>query len=58
MSGLQKLCKAYGRMQIQGVMYVWDYVEDRAIPKREMTKERFAESEKIRWETLKKETEK
>jgi hypothetical protein len=58
MSGLQKLCKMYGRIKVGSIIYVWDYVEDRAIPKREMTKERFAESEKIRWETLKKETEK
>jgi hypothetical protein len=49
MSGLQKLCKMYGRMSIQGVMYVWDYVDDKAIPESEMTKERWCESEKIKW---------
>ena len=53
MSGLQKLCKAYGRMQIQGVMYVWDYVDDKAVKESEMTKERFAESEKIKWNLVK-----
>ena len=58
MSGLQKLCKAYGRMQIQGVMYVWDSDQDKAIPESEMTKEMLAESEKIRWQSMKKEIEK
>lgn len=45
-------------MKIQGIMYVWDYVNDKDIPKSEMTKERFAESEKIRWGMVKKQAEK
>jgi hypothetical protein len=49
MSGLQKLCKMYGRMQIQGVVYVWDYFDDKAVKESEMTKERWKESEKIKW---------
>lgn len=58
MSIHNKLCKAHGKLKINNIMYVWDYVDDKAIPESEMTKERFAESEKIKWQSIKKEIEK
>lgn len=52
MSGLKRLCKMYGRMKIQGVMYVWDYAQDKAVPESEMTKEQWCESEKKKWQLV------
>lgn len=51
MSGLAKICKAYGSMKINGINFVWDYVEDRAVRESEMPKgsERWKESEAARW---------
>ena len=58
MSIYNKLCKAHGKLKINNVMYVWDYVADKAVKESEMTKERFAESEKIKWGMVKKDTQK
>jgi hypothetical protein len=54
MSIYNKLCKAHGKLKINNIMYVWDYVDEKAVKESEMTKERFAESEKIRWQSMKK----
>jgi len=51
LTGLQKVCKAYGAMQCGDIMMVWDYVNDEAVPENEMPpgSERWIESEKVRW---------
>lgn len=50
MSGLARICKMYGRINIQGVQYVWDYVADKAVKASEMPpgSERHRASEKAR----------
>ncbi len=53
MRGLQKLCKLYGKINIQGVTWLWDYAQDKARLKTEMTKEQWAASEKAKWEAIK-----
>lgn len=47
LSGLQRLCKLHGRMKIENIMMVWDYVNDVAIPEKEMhqNRKRWAASE-------------
>lgn len=54
MGGLARLCRMYGQMNINGVVWIWDYVNERARIKSEMTKEEIAESEKIKWNLIKK----
>jgi hypothetical protein len=49
MSGLARLCKAYGTMKINGVEWVWDWVNDEPRIKSELTKEEWMASEKIKW---------
>lgn len=54
MSGLAKLCKAFGSMEIVGadgkkVTWVWDYLNDKARLKSEMTKDEIMASEKFKW---------
>ncbi len=34
--GLQKVCKLYGRMEIGGVMWCWDYANDVAVKEKNM----------------------
>ncbi len=53
MSGLRRLCKLYGAMEIQGVMWVWDYVKDEPVKKSEQTHEEWMASERKRFELLK-----
>ncbi len=53
MSGLQKILKTYGEMTVGKVKWVWDYANDKAIKKSEMTKEMEAASEKAKWDKLK-----
>lgn len=36
MGGLAKICKMFGRMKINGRMFVWDYAADKAVPEDEM----------------------
>ena len=51
MGGLARICKAHGSMKIQGKMWVWDYVADKAVPEDEMPfgSARWKASEKKRW---------
>ena len=58
MSGLKRLCKMYGKMNINGVMWVWDYERDIAVLEKEMTKEQWAKSERKKYETIKKQLDK
>ena len=48
MGGLARICKLYGRMEIQGVMYAWDYARDEALPEREL------KADRVRWEASEK----
>ena len=50
MAGLAKICKIYGSMTVTGtdgkrVVWVWDYANDKARLKSEMTKEEIMASE-------------
>ena len=36
MAGLARICKLYGRMKINGVMWLWDYASDCAVTEAEM----------------------
>lgn len=51
LSGLQRLCKLYGRMKCGDVMMVWDYANECAVPEKELKadKARWAASEKKKW---------
>jgi hypothetical protein len=49
MTGLQKVLKTYGEMKVNGVLWVWDYVNGKPRIKSEMTKEEFVASEKLKW---------
>ena len=53
MSGLRRICRMYGSMEIQGVMYVWDYAKEGPVKKSEQTKEEWAASEKRKYELIK-----
>jgi hypothetical protein len=60
MTGIQKICRMYGRMKLKGPngedeMWLWDYVNEKARPEKEMTKEEIAASEKAKWMQVKKE---
>ena len=51
LTGLQRVCKAYGRMKCGDTMMAWDYANEIAIPEKELMadKARWAESEKAKW---------
>ena len=58
MSGLADICKIYGSMKVtdengKSVIWVWDYKNNRARLKHEMTKEEIAESERVKWQQIK-----
>lgn len=55
LTGLQKVCRIYGRMKCGDTMMAWDYVNEVAIPEKELraNKERWAASERKRFEELK-----
>jgi hypothetical protein len=36
MAGLRKMCRAFGGMQINGVMWRWDYAADEPVKESEM----------------------
>lgn len=42
----------YGAIEIQGVMWVWDYVKEEPVKKSEQTKEEWAASEKRKYELI------
>jgi len=52
LTGFQKLCKMYGEVKFDGVVWVWDYRTDEAKLQSEMSKEDFALSEKAKWTKL------
>lgn len=54
LTGLQKLCKMYGKVKFDGVTWVWDYHNDEPKLESEMSKEDLALSEKAKWSRLKK----
>lgn len=63
MSGLQRICKMYGGMNVKSkdgktVKWLWDYVNDKARLESEMTKEEIESSEKAKWEGIKNELKK
>lgn len=56
MAGLARICQAYGRMKItdkdgKSVMWVWDYVANKAVPESEMPmgSERWKASERNKY---------
>lgn len=51
LSGLQRICKLYGRLQVGDTMMVWDYAKDEAVPESGMKpgSERWKASEKAKW---------
>ena len=58
MSGLAKICKMYGSIEVSDsdgkkVIWLWDYKNDKPRLKTEMTKEEIAESEKAKWQQVK-----
>lgn len=57
MGGIARICKLYGRMQIADVMWVWDYARDVPVKEKEMTKEQWKESEKVKWQQVKEQLE-
>ena len=53
MGGLARICKQYGSLDVNGVIWLWDYVNDKPRLKSEMTKEEIAASEKAKWMSFK-----
>jgi hypothetical protein len=55
LSGLQKLCKLYGRMKCGNVMMAWDYANNVALPEKKLKadKERWRKSEQAKYSQLK-----
>lgn len=51
LSGLQSLCKLYGRMKCGETMMAWDYVNNVALPEAELRKDnaRWAASERAKF---------
>jgi DNA integrity scanning protein DisA with diadenylate cyclase activity len=55
MSGLRRICKAYGGMTVSSggktIHYVWDYANDEPVPDSEMPfgSERHRASERVRY---------
>ena len=57
MGGIAKLCKLYSTVRIDGAVWVWDYARDIPVKEKEMTKEQWAESEKVKWAQVKEQLE-
>lgn len=55
LSGLQRICKLYGRMIVCGKALVWDYANNKAVPESEMKpgSPGWAASERAKYETMK-----
>ena len=54
MAGLAKLCKMYGSMEVSDangkkVTWLWDYANDKARLKTQMTEDEIMASEKAKW---------
>jgi hypothetical protein len=59
MSGLKKLCRLYGKLQVKAadgrtIVYVWDYAQEEAVLESEMPfgSERWQASERVRWRQI------
>ena len=57
MSGLKKILKKFGEVKVTDqegntVTHVYDYAKNEPRLKSEMTKEEFAESERVKWTRL------
>ena len=54
LSGLQRLCKLYGRMKCGDTMMVWDYAANKALPESQMKigSERWKSSERTKYSEL------
>jgi hypothetical protein len=53
MGGLARICKMYGSLNVNGVEWIYDYVNDKPRLKSEMTKEEIIASEKAKWMKIK-----
>lgn len=53
MAGLRKILKAYGEMNVNGVVWVWDYTKDEPRKKAEMSKAEIKASEKAKFALIK-----
>jgi hypothetical protein len=51
--GLQRVCKMYGGMTIQGEKWVWDYARDIPVRKADMTHEQLVQSERAKYAAIK-----
>ena len=58
MSGLARICKMYGRMTVKEngkkVTWIYDYKNDKPRLESEMTKDEIKDSEKAKYELIKK----
>ena len=55
MTGLQRICKAHGSIKVFGIVWVWDYANDKPRLKKDMTPEEIKASERAKWESIAKE---
>jgi len=55
LTGLQRICRQFGSVKLNGVVHVWDYAKECAIPEAEMKadKERLEKSEQAKWNQAK-----
>lgn len=51
MTGIARIAKMFGGITINGKKYVWDYAQNKAVPKEEMPpgSERHRLSERAKW---------
>lgn len=51
MSGLAKICRAYGSIMVNGQKHVWDYAQEKPVLESEMPhgSERHKASEQAKW---------
>lgn len=51
MTGINKLCKLYSRTNLQGIEWVWDYANDKAVKESDMAEgsEAWKESERAKY---------
>jgi hypothetical protein len=52
MAGLANICKQFGSIKIQGIEWVWDYVQNKPRKKSEMSKQEITASEKAKWSAI------
>lgn len=60
MTGLNKICKALGKIKLGGTVWVWDYANNLAVKQGDMPEgsARWLASERVRWAAMRKATEK